>query len=322
MKIAFLGKGGSGKTSMSGLFSLYAAAKYPTLVIDADINVNLPLLLDAAVPPSLSDSDNALTIKERLIGSNQLIGSAAEFKKSTPPGKGSNLIYLDRVGDSILSEYVSMVGDSLSIGAVGTYEDDGIGTSCYHNNLAILENILSHTDDSGGVMVVDMVAGTDAFASTLHAQFDMLVVCIEPTLKSIDVYKKFAGLARAAGVEESVRVVLNNVESEEDIEFIAGHIGISESLGVLYHSKHLVRVDRGQEKLSIDLLEPDNKRVFKGILSALEESSIDPDAKLQKLWQLHEKYVRQEYVKLRHGDLTSQIDDSFSFKEARQTVQR
>lgn len=81
---------------------------------------------------------------------------------------------------------------------VGTYTADGIGTSCYHNNLAVLENMLSHMVDRGEVVIVDMVAGVDAFAGSLHAQFDMVVLVIEPTKRSIEVWKQYEQLAKKA----------------------------------------------------------------------------------------------------------------------------
>ena len=37
--------------------------------------------------------------------------------------------------------------------------------------------------DQEAVVIVDMVAGVDAFASSLHAQFDMLLLVVESTKK-------------------------------------------------------------------------------------------------------------------------------------------
>ena len=49
MKIAFAGKGGSGKTTLSSLFVQYLAARgLPVVAIDADINQHLAEALDAA----------------------------------------------------------------------------------------------------------------------------------------------------------------------------------------------------------------------------------------------------------------------------------
>ena len=94
--------------------------------------------------------------------------------------------------------------DQLALMVVGTYQGSEIGASCYHNHLAILENLLSHMDDQKAVVVVDMVAGVDAFASSLHAQFDLLLLVLEPTQKGKEVWKQYARLAQAAGVYDQL----------------------------------------------------------------------------------------------------------------------
>ena len=49
MKIAFAGKGGSGKTTLSSLFVRYLAAQgLPVVAIDADINQHLAEALGAS----------------------------------------------------------------------------------------------------------------------------------------------------------------------------------------------------------------------------------------------------------------------------------
>src|SRR5438128_1476541 len=56
MRIAFVGKGGSGKTTSAAMFSRYLAAQnLPVLAIDADINQHLAQALghDGPPPPPL-----------------------------------------------------------------------------------------------------------------------------------------------------------------------------------------------------------------------------------------------------------------------------
>lgn len=74
MKIAFVGKGGSGKTTLSALFIRHAAATgRPVIAVDADINQHLGPALgltddQASALPSLGAQ--LPTIKEYLRGSN------------------------------------------------------------------------------------------------------------------------------------------------------------------------------------------------------------------------------------------------------------
>ena len=91
MKIAFVGKGGSGKTTMSVLFSQYASIEHKVLTIDADINMHTASELGVNTDEIkiLSDKETSLEIRRLLIGDNKRIESVSHFRKSTPPARGS-----------------------------------------------------------------------------------------------------------------------------------------------------------------------------------------------------------------------------------------
>ena len=96
MRVAFVGKGGSGKTTLASLFSRFLAAQgLPVLAIDADINQHLAVALgfseaEAMQVPALGlEMDR---IKVYLRGTNPRISSTASMVKTTPPGLGSRLL--------------------------------------------------------------------------------------------------------------------------------------------------------------------------------------------------------------------------------------
>lgn len=92
MKIAFAGKGGSGKTTLSSLFIRHVAARgRPVIAVDADINQHLAEALGAESQPPAMGAHLAL-IKEYLRGDNPRIASGAAMVKTTPPGRGSRLL--------------------------------------------------------------------------------------------------------------------------------------------------------------------------------------------------------------------------------------
>ncbi len=317
MRIAFVGKGGSGKSTLSASFASYLSKHTgkPVTVFDADINIHVPELLGFGVIPfekHLSNPKVSKVIKKWLLGSNDMSDSGA-FRKSTPPTRKSNIIKIESIGKTPVGTFGSHDGN-LSIFAVGTYQDEDIGASCYHNNLAILENILSHTDDKNGYVVADMVAGVDSFAGTLHAQFDLTCLIVEPTVRSIEVYAKYMELAREAGVADSLRVIGNKIRSEKDKDFIRAHIPPEEIIGYFTDDDHIRDIDQDGRALSISKLNQSNQELLKQVLEAADSLPDNRDTRLKKIWDLHKKYVAQAFVKDKFGDLTDQIDYDFTFR--------
>jgi CO dehydrogenase maturation factor len=94
-KVAFMGAGGSGKTTTSSLFIRHLAAEgAPVVELDADINQRLGAALGlsdaevASVPALGAQLD---VIKGCLRGDNHRIASATQMVNTTPPGRGSKL---------------------------------------------------------------------------------------------------------------------------------------------------------------------------------------------------------------------------------------
>ena len=318
MKVAFVGKGGCGKTTVAALFTqlLVSQKNKNVYAVDADLNVHLSRTLgfeDLSGLDALSSNTATEKIKKYLIGNNKKIKSYGHFKKSTPPARDSNLVYLSERTNFLFKNYTLSNGN-LYISIVGTYEKEKIGLSCYHNNLSILENILSHSIDKDAYLVVDMVAGIDAFANTLHAQFDALVLVVEPTVKSVEVFNQYKILAQEAGVYENIFVVGTKVRDKHDRKFVLQNVDESKIIGFIGVSSHVRSVDRGEESLNLDKLETENMQVLKKLLKTVSKIRPNYNKRLQNLHDLHKKYVAQDYVKERFGDLADQIDEGFKYE--------
>jgi CO dehydrogenase maturation factor len=318
MRIAFVGKGGSGKTTIASLFTEYLIAKgKPIVAIDADINMHMGELLgfNEQIPlaKQLSTPEAEKAIKTYLKGDNTRIKELAHFRKTTPPTKQSNFLRLSE--DNFTINNFSLRRDNLFFMAVGTYDPESIGASCYHNNLAILESLLSHTLDKNGYVVVDMVAGTDAFANTLHAQFDLLVLVIEPTKKGLEVFKQYYELAKSANIEHNVVVIGNKIRSEEDKNFLKNIIPADMLLGFFGDSEYLRKYDQIGGRLQINSLEKDNLNILDKLFERFSNIKTDYNKRLKYLHTLHKRYVAQGSIKDRFGDLTNQIDESFNYED-------
>src|SRR5260221_14061786 len=96
MKLAFVGKGGSGKTTLSALFSRYLGTqKRVVLAIDADINQHLGEALGFSAHEAIPALGLEMgRIKHYLRGTNERIASDEVMIKTTPPGRGSRLLHV------------------------------------------------------------------------------------------------------------------------------------------------------------------------------------------------------------------------------------
>jgi CO dehydrogenase maturation factor len=221
MKIAFAGKGGSGKTTLSALFTRHLAARgLPVVAIDADINQHLAEALGTAQPPAMGA--HLAQIKEYLRGNNPRISSAAAMIKTTPPGRGSRLL---RPGDNDPVHALAVDAPCAArLLATGPFAEDDLGVACYHSKTGAVELYLNHLiDGPGEYVVIDCTAGADSFASGLFTRFDLTILVAEPTRKGISVYRQWQDYA--AGYDIALAVAGNKVQAPEDVTFLREHAG-------------------------------------------------------------------------------------------------
>jgi len=307
MRIAFTGKGGSGKSTLAALFVGHLrATRQRVLAVDADVNVHLaPLLgVDAAPARALSHPDNAVRVRRHLWGTNSRIRGVEHFVPTTPPGPGSTMVTLDPE-DPVLVRHAVALDPATHVLHVGTYEPDDIGAGCYHGHLAILENLLSHLRlDANDWVVCDMVAGTDAFANSLHAQFDVIVVVVEPTPESVSVAQRYRELAEAAGVADVLAVVGNQVADEVDRSYLIRELG-GEPLAVLSTQAGLRRARQGG--VCPRLGDLDDVTPLVHIAQHARARPMLQQRRDTLLRTLHLRLAEQRWVRSAHGDVTTQL---------------
>lgn len=321
MKIAFVGKGGSGKSTMSSLFITYLHHKVgaEVLALDADLNMNLAGLLGVSFPANkyLSDLNNVAEFRKFLKGNNSLIRDENAFLPTTPPGSGSNLIM--SVADKNLDPYAVLVNKNpaLNLVTVGTYVAEEIGQACYHTNLFAVENLLTHLDlPKENLVVADMVAGTDAFSYSLHLQFDAIILIAEPTPESAEVCKLYFGLAKEAGIENLVHIIANKVEDEEDLAFIRNVTG-REPLGIVPAMPTLRKFRQKGGCVTPDLLTDDLCTLFDKVMMVAKSPVPDEMTRFAMLRDLHYKLCSQYWVTSGYGeDVIGQYGETHLIRKA------
>jgi CO dehydrogenase maturation factor len=306
MKIAFVGKGGAGKTTLSALFARHLAAQGRTvLAMDADINQNLAVALGAEGPrPALGEHLDE--IKAYLRGDNPRISSPAAMVKTTPPGRGSRLLRV--VEDNpIWRRCVREVG-GVRLAVAGGFAESDLGVSCYHSKVGAVELILNHLVDADDeYVVVDMTAGADAFASGLFTRFDRTFIVCEPTIRSVGVYRQYLGYA--ADYQVAVSVVGNKVTDEVDEAFLREHVGV-DLLGCLGVSRHVRAGEQGHPG-PVDEPEPPNRTVLDVMRSAVDGTRRDWTRFIRQAAEFHLRNATA-WANDRVGeDLAAQIDPEF-----------
>jgi CO dehydrogenase maturation factor len=308
MKIAFVGKWGSGKTTLTSFFIRYLLKlKNIVIAIDGDINVWLGewLWIDFDREKYISKITTSEKIRKKLIGKNTKIISSNHFVKTTPPATWSYLIRAN--SEDFFSEFCSYSDPLLKFFHVGTYEKEWIGTSCYHTNLSILENIISHSHlDTEEYMIVDMVAGNDSFSNTLHSQFDLICLVVEPTIESVAMVANFCDLANHSDRTSPILLIGNKIEDQEDIDYLLSE-WIHVDFAIPY--KKSIKIHKRNKDIFQDI---EIENIFPDLLSYIHKNiQIDNNKRLQSLYILHQKYIELDYIKSPLGDLSSHIDLDF-----------
>lgn len=197
MKIAFAGKGGSGKTTVSGTTArVLAAGGHPVIAIDGDANPNLGTTL--GLPREAFDQGSPLT--RDLLNTN---GDA----------RGGSVATLSKPIEDIIDEHAIGAVDGIRLLTMGQAHEAGAGCMC--SNHAAVRVLVRELDDPRLMVVLDMEASPEHLtrASTEHVEHMLLVA--EPYFKSLETARRYHRLAVDLGIP-NVSLVANKVRPEDE----------------------------------------------------------------------------------------------------------
>jgi CO dehydrogenase maturation factor len=316
MRIAFLGKGGSGKTTLSTLFTKHLIANhYPVLSVDADVNVHFGAALGVPLTP-LSLSDHYRDIYLHLEGKNPALPPSVCIPEcgAIPVTQYSTTVSLSE-NDSFLQRFAIKHPDlpwwHL---AVGTYHDVGDGGDCFHYKTNAYQLVLHHLQDSlDDYLVADTTAGIDNLSTSLSIGYDLCVICVEPTKKSLSVFESFTKLS--ASLPIPYFVVANKVEDPADLDFIRRHIPSSAPMVEIPFKAELLDQEKSTDR-TITLPVDDYARSFALIAEAARQSQQQSRAHRTTLLRDFYKREVESYWNDYHGtDLTVLLNETASHSQ-------
>jgi CO dehydrogenase maturation factor len=201
MKIAVCGKGGVGKTTISGTLSRLLGKKgAKILAIDGDPNPNLSIVLGIdrekpAPPPLQSD------ILER--------GEKAD---------GTRFIKLGVPLSEVIKKYGIEAPDNVQLLTVGQPEHAGTGCMC-GSHTTVREIIHAAMADAEQMTILDMEASLEHMKRGTSKYVDTMFAVVEPYYRSLEAAGRFKKFADELGIKK-VAAIANKVRNDEEEQAI------------------------------------------------------------------------------------------------------
>ena len=196
--IALAGKGGSGKTTMSGLLIKYLVKenKTPILAVDADCNANLNEVLGLEVKDTLGNARE-------------------EMKKGVVPGGMTKDIFMEMKLEEAMVEAPGY--DLIVMG-----QPEGAGCYCAANTL--LAGFMERLAGNYPFVVMDNEAGMEHISRLTTKDVDILLIVTDTSRRGLQAAVRIDELARSLniGVGKSY-VIINQVKeapSDQALEMI------------------------------------------------------------------------------------------------------
>lgn len=188
MKVAVVGKGGSGKTTTSAILArTFARAGRTTLALDCDSNPNLGISL------GLGEE-----VTEQLVSVRDAVDAGEEEHATS--------------ADDLVERFGVDAPDGVRLAVVTAIQNPQPGCPCCGISPEQLLGQLARPDR---VVVADFEAGLGTVLRLNGSPVDVVVIVIEPTAKSLEVGRRAAETVREAGLGRIV-VTANRVRDEQD----------------------------------------------------------------------------------------------------------
>lgn len=229
MKIAVSGKGGVGKTTLSGMLARqYAADGQPVLAIDADPDANLASAV--GVSPELAASVRPIAEMDELI----------EERTGAKPGTQGAYFRLNPKVDDIPDRF-SLRHEGVRLMVMGTVDRGGGGCACPENVLlrTLMTHLLLRPNDT---VILDMEAGVEHLGRGTSGNVDAMIVVVEPGQRSVQTAHHVSRLAADLGITR-VFVVGNKVRNDADRQFIEAQAAPLPVLGFMSYNPAIADAD-------------------------------------------------------------------------------
>ncbi len=243
MKIVISGKGGVGKTTISGtLARIFAEKGYKVIAVDSDPSMNLHTSIGVENPTPVSQL-------------RELINERAVIA----PGMYNLSPKVDDIPERFASQR-----ENIKLLVMGTVEEGGQGCICPENTFlrALLRHLVLKRDE---LLILDTEAGVEHLGRRVAENFDIMLIVVEPSIKAIETAEHIAKLSKDIGVKR-VYAIANKILDEEHKKFLKNELKI-EILDFIPYDPEVVRCDMQ----NIPLVDSGDSKALKKIIGIAEK---------------------------------------------------
>ena len=255
MKIAVTGKGGTGKSTLTGVMAHFLAGEgYKVLAVDADPDANLAEAI--GIPADLAASIVPISEQRALI---------RERTGANPKEFGQLFKMNPTVGDIPGKYCVDVRGIKLLV--MGGVRKGGAGCACPENVLlkSLLSDIILTRDEA---VVVDMEAGIEHLGRATSRAIDRMLIVVEPGSRSIKTAERIIEMGTELGIGY-FGIIGNKIHNTEQKEWIAAQLSGQKILGMISYHEKIQDADLSQKPL-VDLMTDEIEKEFRDVYDRIK----------------------------------------------------
>ena len=232
MKIAMVGKGGSGKTTLAGtLARVLARKRHRVLAIDGDPNPNLALTLGM----TRADADRIRSIPSSLV-------------QSVTAPSGESTLRLTMTRSMLLGEYAAQAPDGVQLIVMGKPADGSAGSGCMCSSHRAVRGLIAEMSDADEHTITDMEAGLEHLKRGTARNVEAMLIAAEPYYRSLEAASRTFSLANELKIPH-VYAIANKVRSDADLDAIKAYCAqhCIPILGVVPFEEQFVAAEQAQQ---------------------------------------------------------------------------
>jgi len=199
MKIATVGKGGSGKTTIAGVLArVFAERDQHILAIDGDPNPNL-----------------ALTLGMSREAADRIQYIPSDIMRRAGEKDGVVILEAAYPHEEIMARYGHKAADNVDLIVMGKPAHGTAGTGCMCGSHKAVRGLIAELTNIGEHTITDMEAGLEHLKRGTARNVDLMLIVAEPYYRSLEAALRTHELSEELGIP-FIRIVANKIRNPDD----------------------------------------------------------------------------------------------------------